>query len=227
MKKFSIPGLAVGTLVIGFASQASAITINFDNQGLVGPSLFRDAGRAQVINIPTTAGNVRFEGGVILTNTTNLPANQTSIYGTAATGSGVIADPSLTNPLKITFAQPINNFFLDVFNGVTEDIAYTVADNAGNSATFILPPNLNSGQTQIGFAATGTQVTITSSTGSLLPFDFFIDNIHFNEPLPTSLQSIPEATSVLGTAFGVLGGYLLLKRKQRKAKVISNPIASE
>ncbi len=46
MSKFYIPGLTVGILVIGFANQASAVIVNFDNQGLVGPSLFSDAGLA-------------------------------------------------------------------------------------------------------------------------------------------------------------------------------------
>lgn len=219
MRKLYTLGIAVGAMVFGFASQASAAIINFDDQGLRGRSLFRDAGPSQVIDVSTAFGNVRFEGGVILTNATNLPANRTSIYGTASSSGGVIADPSLTNPIKVSFTQPINNFFLDVFNGNTENIDYTVADNNGNSATFNLPPNLNGGRKLVGFAATGSEVTITSSKGSSIPFDFFIDNIRFNEPLPSSLKSIPEPTSAFSIlTFGVLSGSLLLKRKLRKVQ---------
>jgi hypothetical protein len=216
MKKLYTFGIAVG-IIFGSINQASAAIINFDDQGLFGKSRFVDAGRSQVINIPTSIGNVRFEGGVILTNATNLPANRTSIYGTASSGNGVIADPSLTNPIKVTFPEPINNFFLDVYNGNTQNIAYTVADNNGNSTTFTLPQNLSGGQKQIGFAATGSEVTITSAIGSSIPFDFFIDNIYFNEPLPSALKSIPEPTSAFSILVGLLGASLLLKRNFRKA----------
>lgn len=218
MQKFYIAGITVGMLVMGLANQASAASINFDDQGLTGPSTFAAAGPAQTLNISTSAGNVQLKGGVILTNATNLPADETSVYGTASFG-----DPSLTNPITLTFANPIQNFFLDVLNGNNQSITYTVADNAGNSSSFNLIPNTNSGQKQIGFAATGTQVTITSSLGSSTPFDFFIDNINFDAPLPPNLQPstpVPEPSSVLSTlAFGVLSAGYILKhqRKQQQA----------
>jgi hypothetical protein len=216
MNKSSVCGMTFGLLVTGLSSQAFAVTVNFDDQGLSGPSIFASAGPAQTLDITTSDGNVQFKGGVILTNTTNLPANQTSIYGTASFG-----DPSLSNPLTIKFANSIQNFFLDVYNGNTEDITYTVADNSGNSETFTLAPNLDGGTSQIGFAAVGTEVTITSSIGSSTAYDFFIDNITFNEALPPNL-GIPEPSSVLGTvAFGLLGGTVLLNRKRKRANFIA------
>jgi hypothetical protein len=187
-----VVGLAVLTGV------ASAITINFDDQGLTGPSVFAAAGPAQTIDVATAAGNVRFEGGVILDNTSSLPANQTALYGTAHFG-----DPTLTNPLTITFDNPITNFFLDVFNGLTVDIDYRVSDNAGNSAVFTLPPNLSGGKTTIGFAATGTIVSIEAISG-LPDFDFFIDNITFNEPLPPGIVPEPATTLLLGGSLAAL-----------------------
>jgi hypothetical protein len=223
MNKFYFAGIIVGMLVVGNTSKASAAVINFDDQGLVGPSYFDATTKTQEINVPTTNGNVRFSGGAITTSGNNIPADQTSAYATTSFG-----DSSLTNPLTVTFEHPVQNFYLDVLNGNTENIDYTVADNAGNSSTFTLPPNLNSGQKQIGFAATGTQVTIKSAKGSSIPYDFLIDNIHFDEPLPptipspTTMTSVPEPNSAFGTlAFGALGGGLIIKRKMKK----QNPAA--
>jgi hypothetical protein len=203
--KLFTPSLFVVLLLV-FAGPSSAITINFDDQGLTGPDNFAAAGPEQVLNIATGAGNVRFEQGVILENTLNLPANQTAIYGTASFG-----DPTLSNPLVITFANPIVNFFLDVYNGNTVDVTYRVADNAGNSSVFVLQPNLSGGQTTIGFAATGTIVTVEAISG--LPFfDFFIDNVTFNQDLPPGI--VPEpGTVVLLT--GSLAALALVARKRK------------
>jgi hypothetical protein len=190
--------------------RANAVVINFDDQGLTGSSFFSSSPQT----IPITIGGVTvtFSGGKILTNTSNLPANQTSIYGTASFVNG------LTNPIVVNFSQPINNFFLDVLNGNTQALDYTVADNNGNSSTFNLAPNTSSGQTQIGFAATGNQVTITSAIGSSTAYDFFIDNIRFNEALPPSIggtTAVPEPFTIVGT---MLGGAAALKiRKRLKA----------
>lgn len=223
MNKFYVPGIIVGILLFGNTSKADAALINFDDQGLVGPSYFAAAGPAKEINVPTTNGNVQFNGGVILTNATNAPADETSIYSTVYSPDYNVTDPSFKNPLTVKFDKPVKNFFLDVFNGYPEDTNYTIADNAGNSATFTLPPNFNSGQKQIGFAATGTEVTIKSSTHSGNSYDFAIDNIHFDEPLPTTIPapttmtSVPEPNSALGTlTFGVLIGGLFLKCKTKR-----------
>ena len=176
------------------AAPASAALIDFDT--LTGPSTFAAAGPAQTIpflNVDGTGVDVTFTGGVILDNTANLPANQTPLYGTAN-----FAGPTLQNPLTVTFSSPVSNFFLDVYNGLTTPIAYEVADNAGNFATFTLAPNLSSGTTLIGFPATGSIVTIASVTPPVSSWDFFIDNIHFNEPLPPGLAPEPGTMLLLG-----------------------------
>src|SRR5262249_47339004 len=131
---------------------AKADVIDFEQ--FIGPSTFGAAGNAQHLNINGT----QFDGGVILTQATNLPANQTSLYGTARI-PGIFTNPTYLNPLTITFATNITNFFLDVYNGLTTNITYQLADNLGNSATFTLAPNLNGGTTQIGFAAAGSVIT--------------------------------------------------------------------
>jgi len=205
IKTFQALFLTGIVVIFGASQQASADAINFDS--LLGPTTFAAAGPAQTLNISTSIGSVQFTGGVILTNATNLPADETSIYGTAADPYGilgVIADPSLKNPLTITFPVPITNFFVDIINGNTSPIVYTVADNAGNTRSSTLVPNTSGGNELVGFAATGTVVTVSAASG-LPEYDFFIDNVHFNEPLPPNLGTtpVPEPFSLLLLASGL------------------------
>jgi len=163
---------------------------------------------------------------VILSNATFLPADQTSIYGTAGNSAniGVFPGSGFINPITVTFPAPITNFFLDVFNGNIINVNYRVADNSGNNANFVLLPNLSSGQSRIGFSATGSVVTIEATTGqstsSGQTWDFFIDNIHFNEPLPPDLSGIPEPSTMLLTAAGIT---LLLLSRSRKTRPQQEP----
>ena len=191
--------------VAGTANQASAIMIDFETY--VGTSTFAAAGPAQTLIIPTAIGNVTFSGGVILTQATNCPADQSSMYASADFGSG------LSNPLTVTFPVPVTNFFLDVLNGEPYNEDYTVADNASNLATFTLIPNTNSGMTTIGFAATGSVVTITALPAGQPNWDFAIDNVHFNEALPPNFTPEPVSMALMGT--GLLG-LAALRRLRRK-----------
>jgi hypothetical protein len=195
--------LCVGFALCFLGVIARADTIDFET--LSGASTFAAAGNAQGISILTSIGNVNFSGGVILTNATNLPADETSIYGTAGNAGniGVTTGTGFMNPITITFPQNITNFFLDVLNGNTETVTYEVADNLGNSSSVSLAPNLNGGNELIGFAAAGDVVTIRATTGqttsSGMTWDFFIDNVSFNEPLPT-----PEPSTILLLGIGLL-----------------------
>jgi hypothetical protein len=180
---------------------AAALTIDFED--LTGPSLFALASPSpQVVNYTNVGGSgidVTFTGGVILDTTANLPANDTSVYGTAYFGT------NLTNPLTITFSQGISNFYMDLYNGLSTNIDYRVSDNDGHSADFTLVPNLSSGQTLVGFAATGTVITVASITAPTDYWDFFIDNIHFNEALPPDLNPVPEPGTMLMLGSGLVG----------------------
>ncbi|NKE47835.1 hypothetical protein HB662_23870 [Roseomonas frigidaquae] len=204
---------------IALPLSAGATVINFDDQGITGPSTFAAASPSpQTIVVPTADGNVTFEGGVVLANTTALPANQTSLYGTAYFGNG------LSNPITLTFENAITNFLIDVVNGLTTPIEYTVADNLGNSSTFTLPSNAAGGITTIGFAAAGTVVTVSSVTAPTNIFDFFVDNITFNVPIecgPDGCTTPPVAVPVPAAlpifAMGLLGLGLVQRRRGQSA----------
>jgi len=188
--------LLVSCTLLLLGSQASAVLINFDDQGLTGPSTFGNP--MQTINLTNVGGSgvdVTFSGGIILTNATNFPANNTSVYGTYGPGN------TYTNPMKITFSQNINNFFMDLYNGWTSDRTFSVYDDLGNSTIVTLPPNTSSGQTLIAFAAAGEEINIEDVTLGVESWDFLIDNIHFNEALP----SVPEPTTLLLLGLGLLG----------------------
>lgn len=215
-----------GLLFGGLAGTSFGAIIDFESQcpsgvQASGPcsSLFATAGNAQTLNISTGIGTVKFQGGVLLDQATNLPADETAIFGTAgnAANIGVTTGTGFTNPLTITFPVPISNFFLDVLNGNTIGVNYRIADNNGNSANFSLVPNLSSGQKTIGFAATGTVVTIAATTGQSTPngltWDFFIDNVHFNEPLPPNLTPEPGTLMLMGTA---VAGLIFLSRTRNR-----------
>ena len=69
--------------------------------------------------------------------------------------------------MTFTFQPTVTSFYMDVYNGRVFNVTYTMSDNQGNAASFLLAPNLASGTTQIGFNPSGTVVTLTSITGSM------------------------------------------------------------
>lgn len=180
-------GLAVALAL----SPAHATVINFDDQGLLGPSTYAAAGANRDLSIATVDGNVTITGGTVLTQETFLPADRTSLYGTAFFAAPIAASPSAPGykpTIILNFPTIVSSFYLDVYNGQVFNVTYTVADNNGHSSSFVLVPNLSSGTTQIGFnPAHATSVTITSDAGSA--WDFSIDAIVFNEGLPTTVPT--------------------------------------
>lgn len=199
-------GLIALTSAAGVALPAFADVIDFENQP-AGPTVFASASPS-----PQTVvtDNTTFTGGVILTDTSSLPADETTVYGTANFGSG------LSNPLTISNPTGFNNFFFSLLNGENSPQTFVVADNAGHSATFSnIPANTSSGSALVGFASTGTVITITD-TSNPGTFDFFIDNVNFDVPLPPSLGgSVPEASS---TVWLMAGGLLCLAAFAKRSR---------
>lgn len=192
---------------------ASAVEINFDDQGLTGPSFFSQTS-AQVLVINAGGIDVTFSGGALLGGASNLPGNQTVTYGTADFLSGGL------NPITITFSESVDNFFLDIFNGNTVAVDYTISDGNGTSQTFNLPANNVGGFVTAGLIFSGTQITITGLTppqGACCDFDFFIDNINFNAALPPGTIGgevpVPAALPLFLAALGA-GGITMRRRKK-------------
>src|SRR5476649_1910531 len=138
-----IAGL-LGLCAVAIGTQAQAVVINFDD--LTGPSTFAETGGVtRHLDILTSVGSVSIDGGVVLTKATNLPADQTSVYGTASFAG------QLQNPITFIFGRPVTNFVVDLFNGLTADIGYQLSDDQNHVATFTLAPNAGGGNATIGF----------------------------------------------------------------------------
>lgn len=189
----------VAILLVSSGAYASEIT--FEDRP-AGPGTFGAAGPAQTLVYNVGGVTTVFAGGVILTNEVSQNTDFSNIYATAS-----FADSTLSNPLVVTFSQPIHNFQIDILNAISGE--YTLSDNAGNSTTFLLATNGSSLATE-GFAAAGTQVMINSIDGKF--FDFAIDNVTFNQPLgPTT--ATPELSSIYMLGTGALTICCGLRRK--------------
>jgi hypothetical protein len=219
--------LLLALLVIGSADKTFAQVINFEAQcpGGVqssGPcsSTFAAGGPAQTLNVSTTIGTVTFQGGILLDDTSGAVADESAIYITSSFGVS-----GYTNPITITFPQAITNFYLTVLNGEGEGVMYTVADNNGHSSSFTLPSDTSGGEQVIGFPATGTIVTITA-TPVAGAFDFAIDNVTFNQPLPPGLTSTPAPASLMLVFLGLAAtGFYLWWRKRHHGRIAMMALA--
>ncbi|MGD1019632.1 MAG: hypothetical protein ABSA12_09975 [Verrucomicrobiia bacterium] len=210
--KFSTCGVKVSVValmvVAGVSFRSQAYEINFDSEGLTGPSLFADASPIpQTITVTVAAGlTATFSGGVILTDEAGLsPYDASSVYATTSLMSG------MSNPMVITFSQSINNFYLDLWNGLTTATSYTITDNNGDSKTVTLAANDEGGNALVTFAAAGTQVDIYGLPADST-WDWSIDNIVFDEPLP----GVPETSStvtLLGASLLALRAFAGKKRR--------------
>ena len=189
----SLLSTAIAAALLGGAS-AQATVIDFES--FTGPSTYAAAGARRDLSILTADGTVTISGGTILAHETFLPANPTTLYGTAFFGSTIPSSNPYLGTVTILFPTAVNSFYLDVYNGQVFNVTYTMTDNAGHSAAFLLAPNLASGTTQIGFSPSGNQVTISSDAGS--QWDFSLDNIVFNDPLglPPTVPTVPSTTPV-------------------------------
>jgi hypothetical protein len=187
--------------LVACATGAHATIINFDDQGLTGPS-FAASTSAGPLSILAGGDTVDFTNGAILTNEAALPADTTSLYYNSFFLPGTSG-----SSMTITFSNPINNFFLDLYNGQVTADTFTVSDNAGRSTTVTIDSNGNGGLSLISFPAVGNIITITTSDPS---YDYSIDNIGFNQATPGVPE--PAAWALMLVGFAGLGAALRQRR---------------
>jgi PEP-CTERM motif len=195
---YNVPLLCAFALTL---VQARADLVTFEDQPS-GPSIFAAAGPAQTLVYTFGTVTATFTGGVILTDESNETTDTSNVYATADFGS-----PTVTNPLTVTFNQPIKNFQIQILNALAG--SYTMADNAGDSMNFSLATSGGSIETE-GFAAAGTQVNILYN-GAPDNFDFAIDNVTFDQPLGASTPE-PNTIPILGAGLLALFGLCLRRR---------------
>lgn len=199
MSKLRILFASLVSLTLVGVGSARADIINFES--FSGPSTF--GGPPQTLTITgTSAGTVTITGGTVLTAETNLPADETTVYGTTSCCG-------YSQTITLTFANPITNFFMDLYNGQIHSDTYTVSDNVGDSTMTTIAPNLSSGNALISFPAAGTMVTITTSDPS---WDFSIDNVGFNQATPGT-GPVPEPASLGLVLTGVLAAAGAVRRR--------------
>ena len=205
--KTALPTAALFCLFALSGQRAYADLVTFEDQP-AGPNNFAAAGPAQTLIYPFTDVTATFTGGVILTNETSQTTDNSNVYATCAVGV-CGGSPTLLNPLTITFNVPIQNFQIQILNALAGN--YTMSDNMGDSLNFTLATTGGSIATE-GFAAAGTQVTITYTTAPTA-WDFAIDNVTFNQPL----SSVPEPASMAMVGLGLtIAGLAWRKRSAKK-----------
>jgi hypothetical protein len=164
------------TCAVAAGAQAQAPTI-VDFEQFSGPSVFSSTDP----HPPLTVGIATFSGGQILRETSALPADQSSVYGTAPDCR------DCQSTLTITFARPVKDFSTLVLNGLAEVVSYTVLSDSGETQTKTLSPNFESGADTFSLTAVGiTSVAIRPSEPDPTFWDFFIDDVRFAEATPTS-----------------------------------------
>jgi PEP-CTERM motif len=186
---------SMALLVFATAVLASGSTIDFEAQGAgSGGNL------TGIPDSPLTIGIATFTGGELRAAEIGLNADQTAVYASQGLfGSGE------TNPVVITFAQPVEEVSVWVLNG--DDVrSYTVSDNLGDSLTESLPSA--GGLGAFVFSLPGDEVTTVDITSANTDaWDFAIDNVTFSSATP-----IPEPESLLLAGAGLV----LLAAARRK-----------
>jgi hypothetical protein len=211
------------------ATAAQAVVINFQDY-VAGTGPMFGVSNAKTITITTGGYDVVFGGGVDLgPNATNMPATASVVYGTAdfANTNGY---SGYTNPITIQFFNAtthakasVNNFFMDLYNGNTAPVDYTVQDNLGHGAVFNLADNMSSGQHTFGFASAGDSFTVSAgpAVNGCCEWDFELNNVGFNELLPPGsdnghpISPVPEPTTnaMLLAGLGLIGFVTYRRRK--------------
>jgi hypothetical protein len=196
--------LLLGTsafLILSTVVPASATTIDFEAEGAT-----RGGNFTGTPDSPLTIGIATFTGGELLNAEAGLDADQTVVYA-----SDKFAGPGETNPLVISFANPVQDFSVSVLNG-DDARSYTVSDDLGHSITQSLVSAGSLGTFVFSFPGDRvTTIQITSANADA--WDFAIDNVTFSQATDT-----PEPESLFLSGAGLLLVLAACRRKSQAAR---------
>ena len=163
-----LAAVAMTTVTVAPATPALAASesVTVDFESLTGPSVFGPA------DAPVVLGGMAISGGKILTATTNLPANQTTVYGTADFCSGC------DRALLAEFAKPVDELAFDLLNGLIVDVEYSVITDYGTE-THTLRPNWDSGMVRVAIPHKNVWYVRVTPRYETPEWDFFVDNFTF------------------------------------------------
>jgi hypothetical protein len=175
--------LAVGSICAAPVSASAQSETTIDFEQFTGPTAF------STVDAPFTVGIATFSGGQLLRTTANLPANQSTVYGTSNHCAGC------AETLTVVFAQPVRDFSIEIFNGEITSVTYTVAADSGGSQTKKLASNALSGADT--FTLPDLRITsVTVSSEVPVPefptHNFSVDNLRFT---PVGTDSLAGSAS--------------------------------
>lgn len=202
--------------LVSLQEAAFAAIVNFETVPTIatGPSLFRNAGPAQTINVP---GVATFSGGVVLGFPTNFPA---SPFSTPRLWDGRSrfyswCRSSLNSSLSVSIAPTFKTTTVEglLFNGFSQPVSYTIDAYSGStlvdSVHFAnLQSNFDSGFSVFRLDSGGPSISSVvfnpdkTSTGGR--WDYVIDTIAIGEPIE-NVSPVPIPASAVLFATGLMG----------------------
>lgn len=188
---------AAAAIALAGPASAATFTLNFDDQGLTGPSLFPVPADSPLEIVLAPGVSVTFTGGGILTSTSGLATNSTSVYGGAQ-----FTDLGYTNPLGIAFSVPVVDLAFELFNGGVSNSDFEVSSGAETSNQTVVAP--------LGILNFALDGPVSAATVELLDppaaFSFFLDNFSFRTDDGDDVPA-PATLLLLGVGLAGLGAW--------------------